>query len=137
MADSDGPSTQDCSIVVTIIDACIKHFKRAQKHVTKLYLKSNNAANLKNEILICYLKDLNYTHDCQVKPVKAVGYVLSVPIDGKDLADLRAALCNSKINQEVNMGFSIDTSRYQAAVYDFTVSLKVEVENPTTCFTLH
>ena len=101
-------------MVVAIIDACIKHFKRAQNHVTRLYLKSDNAANLKNEILIRYLKDLNYTYDSQVEPVKAIGYVLSVPMDGKDLADLRAAVCNSKINREVNTGFSIDTPRNQA-----------------------
>ena len=101
-------------MVVAIIDACIKHFKKAQKQVTRLFLKSDNAANLKNEILIRYLKDLNYTHDSQVEPVKAIGYVPSVAMDGKDLADLRAALCNSKIDQEVNMGFSIDTPRHQA-----------------------
>ena len=102
-------------MVVAIIDACIKHFKGAQKQVTRLYLKSDNAANLKNEILIRYLKDLNYSPpDSQVEPIKAIGYVLSIPMDGKDLADLRAALCNSKINQEVNMGFSIDTPRHQA-----------------------
>ena len=102
-------------MVVAIIDACIKHFKGAQKQVTRLFLKSDNAANLKNEILIRYLKDLNYSPpDSQVEPVKAIGYVPSVAMDGKDLADLRAALCNSKINQEVNMGFSIDTPRHQA-----------------------
>ena len=102
-------------MVVAIIDACIKHFKGAQKQVTRLYLKSDNAANLKNEILIRYLKDLNYSPpDSQVEPVKAIGYVPSVAMDGKDMADLRAALCNSKIDQEVNMGFSIDTPRHQA-----------------------
>ena len=102
-------------MVVAIIDAFIKHFKGAQKQVTRLYLKSDNAANLKNEILIRYLKDLNYSPpDSQVEPVKAIGYVPSVAMDGKDMADLRAALCNSKIDQEVNMGFSIDTPRHQA-----------------------
>ena len=114
-------------MVVAIIDACIKHFKGAQKQVTRLYLKSDNAANLKNEILIRYLKDLNYSPpDSQVEPVKAIGYVLSIPMDGKDLADLRAALCNSKINQEVNMGFSIDTSRYQAAAICLRLYSKFE-----------
>ena len=114
VVDNDGPSTQDCSMVVAIFDACIKHFKAAQKQVTRLYLKSDNAANLKNEILIRYLKDLNYTPNSQVEPIKAIGYVPSVAMDGKDDADKLAALCNAKIDQEVNSGFSIDSSWHQA-----------------------
>ena len=114
VVDNDGPSTQDCSMVVAIFDKCIKHFKGAQKHVTRLYLKSDNAANLKNEILIRYLKDLNYTPNSQVEPIKAIGYVPSVAMDGKDDADKLAALCNAKIDQEVNSGFSIDSPRHQA-----------------------
>ena len=114
VVDNDGPSTQDCSMVVAIFDKCIKHFKTAQKHVTRLYLKSDNAANLKNEILIRYLKGLNYTPNSQVEPIKAIGYVPSVAMDGKDDADKLAALCNAKIDQEVNSGFSIDSPWHQA-----------------------
>ena len=114
VVDNDGPSIQDGSTVVAIFDKCIKHFKKAQKHVTRLYLKSDNAANLKNKILIRYLKDLNYMPNSQVEPIKAIGYVPSVAMDGKDDADKLAALCNAKIDQEVNSGFSIDSPWHQA-----------------------
>ena len=49
-----------------------------------------------------------------MEPIKAIGYVPSVAMDGKDDADKLAALCNAKIDQEVNSGFSIDSPWHQA-----------------------
>ena len=48
------------------------------------------------------------------KPLTIEEYLLSVPQDGKDEADLLAALANTKIDREVNKGFSIDTPKHHA-----------------------
>ena len=58
VVDGDGPKQQNCSMVVAILDHAIKHFKTAHKHITTLYAKSDNATNLKNDMLIKFFAGL-------------------------------------------------------------------------------
>ena len=115
--DGDGTKQQNCSMVVAILDAAIKHFKTAHRHITTLYAKSDNATNLKNEMLIKFLSGLCVRSDPQnldEEPLKCKGMSPSQPQDGKDLADLGVALANAKIQKVVDGGFSIDNPRCQA-----------------------
>ena len=117
VVDGDGPKQQNCSMVVAILDAAIKHFKTAHKHITTLYAKSDNATNLKNEMLIKFLAGLNVRSDptnLDEEPLNCKGMSPSQPQDGKDLADLGVALANAKIQKVVDSGFSIDNPCCQA-----------------------
>ena len=117
VVDGDGPKQQNCSMVVAILDEAIKHFKTAHRHITTLYAKSDNASNLKNEMMIKFLTGLCVRSDPQnldEEPLKCKGMSPSQPQDGKDLADLGVALANAKIQKVVDGGFSIDNPRNQA-----------------------
>lgn len=115
VVDGDGSKKQDCSMVIAMLDAAIEHFKKAHDHVTTVFLKSDNASNLKNEWVIRYLLGVSKAGlDPQQKPLTVEEYLTSIAQDGKDEADLLVALANAKISREVNKGFSIDTPKHQA-----------------------
>ena len=47
---NEGPSKQDQSMVVAILDKIIRHYKKANNDITKIAGKSDNASNLKVSI---------------------------------------------------------------------------------------
>ena len=115
VVDGDGTTKQDCSMVIAMIDAAIEHFKKAHDHVTSIFLKSDNASNLKNEWMIRYLSGVSKAgRDPLQKPLTVEEYLLSIAQDGKDEADLLASLANSKIRRVVSTGVSINTPKDQA-----------------------
>jgi hypothetical protein len=80
--DGDGPKQQNCSMVVAILDATIKHF------------------NIQSYPLIL-----------DEEPLKCKCKLPSKPQDGKDLADLGVAFANTKTERVVDAGFSIHNPR--------------------------
>ena len=115
VVDGDGTTKQDCSMVIALIDTAIEHFKKAHDHVTSIFLKSDNASNLKNEWMIRYLLGVSKAGlDPLQKPLTVEEYLLSIAQDGKDEADLLASLANAKINRVVSTGVSINTPKDQA-----------------------
>ena len=113
--DDGGSRTQDCGMVVALLDATIRHFKKGHDEITKLYLKSDNASNLKNEVVVRVLKGIKIQGpDLSKEPLTVAGFHPSIPGDGKDICDLCGANCNCKIRKYVNAGNDINCPRDQA-----------------------
>ena len=113
--DEGGSRTQDCGMVVALLDATIRHFKKGHDEITKLYLKSDNASNLKNEVVVRVLKGIEIQGpDLSKEPLTVAGYHPSIPGDGKDICDLCGANCNCKVRKYVNAGNDINCPRDQA-----------------------
>ena len=93
-----------------MLDACIRHFKKWHGEITTLYARSDNAANLKNETMIRYLKGVNVqnkdeegvnvrNNDKEEPPLKVAGLLNSESGDGKATCDRGTANCNAKIDK--------------------------------------
>ena len=105
---------QESGMVVAMIEACVKHFKKWHSEITTIYARSDNAANLKNETMIRYLKGVNVRNNEENEPLKFAGLLNSDPGDGKARCDRGTANCNSKIDKWVNAGNSINDPSCQA-----------------------
>ena len=106
---------QDSGMVCALLDATIRHFKEAHDEVTTLHLKSDNASNLKNELVVRVLKGIKIQGvDVSREPLTVAGFHPSIPGDGKDICDLCGAICNCKVRKYVNAGNDINCPRDQA-----------------------
>ena len=101
-------------MVVAMIEACIQHFKEFHSEITTIYARSDNAANLKNETMIRYLKGVNVRNNEEEEPLKVAGLLNSDSGDGKARCDRGTANCNSKIDKWVAAGNSINDAACQA-----------------------
>ena len=116
---------QESGMVVAMLDACIRHFKKWHGEITTLYARSDNAANLKNETMIRYLKGVNVQNKDEEgvnvqnngeeePPLKVAGLLNSESGDGKARCDRGTANCNAKIDRWVAAGNSINDPSCQA-----------------------
>ena len=113
--DEGGSKRQDSGMVCALLDATIRHFKGAHDEVTTLHLKSDNASNLKNELVVRVLKGIKIQgEEVSREPLTVAGFHPSIPGDGKDICDLCGAICNCKVRKYVNAGNDINCPRDQA-----------------------
>ena len=92
---------QDSSMVLAIMKRIIEHYKEANKDITSLFVKSDNASNFKNETVVSFLHSLKIG-DIPGEELKVVNYMNNSPGDGKDKCDSAGAGAKDKVNREVN-----------------------------------
>ena len=71
-------------MVVAVLQAVLTNFKAAHGEVSSVYIKSDNASNLKNKVVLRFLKGLKIMgHDSSEPPMTIAGCVPSQPGAGK------------------------------------------------------
>ena len=98
----DGPKRQEQSMVVAIMNKMIRHYKDANSDLTDLFVKSDNASNLKNEVVVSFLNSFRYCGENGGPELKVVHYMNNAPGYGKDSCDPSGALAKAKVEKEVN-----------------------------------
>ncbi|MCP3849734.1 MAG: hypothetical protein GY694_05790, partial [Gammaproteobacteria bacterium] len=100
-----GIKKQDQSMLFAIMTKMIEHYKEANDEITRLSIKSDNASNFKNEMVMSVLHDLKVeSKQLGGQPVTVANYMFNSAGDGKDICDITAANINAKAEKEVNSG---------------------------------
>ena len=78
--------SHDFSMVLGIFEAVIKHFKTTHPEIEELFIKTDNASNYKNELVVSYLNGLKIEGVAPFGNLTIKSYLLYPEGDGKNAA---------------------------------------------------